>query len=273
MPMPPWARKRSIRYPASMRAGGELRHGGAYAGFWSGWDRSDSVRRRAVFGLHQATATELQARIEAERAGAPFVDLLRRRGPSAAGRSRRGNITRSPIGRAHDVAIRITGDSQVSRVHAELERVGEHWVVADEGLSRNGTYLNEARITGRRRLADRDVVRGRSDPDHVPRAGRGAESSTLLGDSTELAASITPRSAVCSWRSAARSAAARPTPPRPPTRRSPRSFSSPWRRSRPTSGAVPRVRHRGLPQQEKRQRLVALAFASGLVTERDLAGT
>ena len=120
-----------------------------------GW-LSDSVRP-AVFGPHQATATELQARIEAERAGAPFVVYFDgRRRQCAAGLARGRALA---IGRAHDVAIRISGDSQVSRVHAELERVGEHWVVADEGLSRNGTYLNEARITGRRRLADRDVVR------------------------------------------------------------------------------------------------------------------
>ena len=95
-----------------------------------------------MFGPHQATATELQARIEAERAGVPFViyfDAEGRQQLVALG----GGMTRVPIGRAPDVAIRITGDSQVSRVHAELETVGEHWLVADEGLSRNGTYLNE----------------------------------------------------------------------------------------------------------------------------------
>ena len=103
-----------------------------------------------------------------------------------------GEATRLPIGRAHDVAIRITGDSQVSRVHAELELVGEHWVVADEGLSRNGTYLNEARITGRRRLADRDVVRVGLTSIMFREPQALAESSTMLGDNAELAASITP---------------------------------------------------------------------------------
>ena len=58
-----------------------------------------------------------------------------------------GEITREPIGRAHDAAICLSWDSQVSRLHAELERVGDQWVVSDDGLSRNGTYVNGSRIT------------------------------------------------------------------------------------------------------------------------------
>ena len=53
----------------------------------------------------------------------------------------------------------IEGDEQVSRVHSELERVGGSWVISDDGLSRNGTWIGDSRISGRRRLADGDAIR------------------------------------------------------------------------------------------------------------------
>ena len=38
-------------------------------------------------------------------------------------------------------------DSEISRVHAALERIGDDWTVVDDGLSHNGTYLNGERVT------------------------------------------------------------------------------------------------------------------------------
>jgi hypothetical protein len=35
-----------------------------------------------------------------------------------------------------------------------LTEVGGHWVVTDDGLSRNGTFLNGDPVAGRRRLQD-----------------------------------------------------------------------------------------------------------------------
>jgi pSer/pThr/pTyr-binding forkhead associated (FHA) protein len=49
-------------------------------------------------------------------------------------------------------------DSEISRVHAALERIGEDWTVVDDGLSHNGTYLNGSRVTSRQRLKDGDVL-------------------------------------------------------------------------------------------------------------------
>jgi pSer/pThr/pTyr-binding forkhead associated (FHA) protein len=46
----------------------------------------------------------------------------------------------------------------VSRLHAELERIGSDWVVSDEGLSHNGTFVNNERLQGRRRLRGGDVL-------------------------------------------------------------------------------------------------------------------
>ena len=51
---------------------------------------------------------------------------------------------------------RLTWDSEVSRLHAQLEPVGPDWTVVDDGLSRNGTFVNGERVNGRRRLRDGD---------------------------------------------------------------------------------------------------------------------
>ena len=224
-----------------------------------------------MFGPHQATAAELKARIEAERAGAPFVVFF-----DDERQQRLVTLdTRHPrlaIGRAEDAAICVAWDSQVSRVHAELERVGEHWVVADEGLSRNGTYLNELRITGRRRLADQDVLRVGLTSMLFREPGARTEASTVLGDEAELAASITAAQrrvlvALC------RPFAGAPAFATPAT--NPQIAEELFLTVAAVKTHLRALFHtfdiEDLPQQEKRHRLVALAFASGLVTDRDLA--
>ena len=44
-------------------------------------------------------------------------------------------------------------------MHAELELRAGEWSVTDDGLSQNGTWVNELRLVGRRRLDDGDVLR------------------------------------------------------------------------------------------------------------------
>jgi pSer/pThr/pTyr-binding forkhead associated (FHA) protein len=56
-----------------------------------------------------------------------------------------------------DVAL--TWDPGVSRVHAELARLADDWTVVDDGLSRNGTFVNGERVEGRRRRFDGDILR------------------------------------------------------------------------------------------------------------------
>jgi pSer/pThr/pTyr-binding forkhead associated (FHA) protein len=65
---------------------------------------------------------------------------------------------RITIGRRPTNDIVLDWDTEISRVHAALDRLGEDWTVIDEGLSRNGSYLNGDRITGRARLRDGDVL-------------------------------------------------------------------------------------------------------------------
>jgi pSer/pThr/pTyr-binding forkhead associated (FHA) protein len=96
-------------------------------------------------------------RIEAERRGRPF--LVFRDGD----RGQRvvdldGLGERVSVGRAAGNDISLPWDTEVSRLHAELERTADEWTVSDDGLSRNGTYVNGQRVGGRHRLRDGDVI-------------------------------------------------------------------------------------------------------------------
>ena len=106
---------------------------------------------------HTATPAELQERLEAERAGVPF--LLWREPDGQRILSLDPTRTRVTVGRGPEVDIALEVDERVSRLHAEIERIGGEWTVSDDGLSRNGSFLNGDRIGGRRRLADGDELR------------------------------------------------------------------------------------------------------------------
>jgi hypothetical protein len=63
------------------------------------------------------------------------------------------------IGRRPTCDIALPWDDEVSRLHAELVQMGADWVVCDDGLSHNGTFVNGERVRGRRRLGSGDVVK------------------------------------------------------------------------------------------------------------------
>jgi pSer/pThr/pTyr-binding forkhead associated (FHA) protein len=67
-------------------------------------------------------------------------------------------LSRVTIGRRASCDVALPWDDQVSRVHAELVRMGDDWVVCDDGLSHNGTFVNGERVRGRRRLVAGDVL-------------------------------------------------------------------------------------------------------------------
>jgi DNA-binding CsgD family transcriptional regulator len=97
----------------------------------------------------------LKAVIEAERTGVPFLYWLDDHGEQhvlmlAADRAR---VT---VGRREQSDVALSWDLEVSRAHALLEPVGEEWTLVDDGLSRNGSFVNGSRIHGRQRLHDRD---------------------------------------------------------------------------------------------------------------------
>lgn len=102
--------------------------------------------------------SELLARVEAERAGRPF--LLYRDGdevqelfffePGSA------PVT---VGRRPPSDLLLDWDDQVSRVHARFELATDGWELVDDGISRNGTFVNGERLSGRCRLNDGDTLR------------------------------------------------------------------------------------------------------------------
>lgn len=100
-------------------------------------------------------AAELQAVNAAERRGDPFIA-----GRDAAGAQFLVELSpdawRLTVGRREDSDIPLPWDQEVSRAHALLERLGDQWTVVDEGLSRNGTFVNGTRVTGRHRLRHGD---------------------------------------------------------------------------------------------------------------------
>jgi pSer/pThr/pTyr-binding forkhead associated (FHA) protein len=218
---------------------------------------------------HAASPAELQDQLVAARAGTPF--LLYRDGD---GRQRivslegHGHLT---VGRDPNADISLSWDSQVSRLHAQLEPMGNQWTIADDGLSTNGSFLNGERVTGRRRLVDGDALRfGRTQVAFcAPELGRS--STTVVGDDLPVAEALSPAQrrvlvALC-----------RPYKGAP-------SFATPATNHEIAEELVLSVdaikthlrvlfqkfgvEH--LPQNQKRARLVERALMSGIVSERDL---
>ena len=95
-------------------------------------------------------AAELKELHAAERRGDPFLV-----GCDGEGRQLLyvlADDRRVLIGRNPDADISLSWDPEVSRVHAWLEQVGGQWTVVDDGLSRNGTFVEGSRVTGHHRL-------------------------------------------------------------------------------------------------------------------------
>jgi len=108
------------------------------------------------FPPHSLGPEQLGRLLDADREGEPFV----------AYRDETGDLLISPladadrltVGRGEHNGIALDWDPEVSRTHAQLELVGDEWTVVDDGLSRNGSFVNGERVAGRRRLADGDVL-------------------------------------------------------------------------------------------------------------------
>jgi hypothetical protein len=219
---------------------------------------------------HLATPAELRERLELEREGEPF--LVYRDEQGAQRLARLSGADRLSIGRDGACDVSIDWDLRVSGLHAELRRAGPTWLIVDDGLSRNGTFVNEERVVGRRRVSDLDQVR---------------VGGTLLVFRDPVAR---PRKST-----AAASAMDRPPPLSPAQHRVLVALCRPYSGqdafTRPatnqeiadelvlTVAAVKthlrilfqRFEVEDLPHNEKRARLMRLALESGAVTPADLA--
>jgi len=108
------------------------------------------------FVLGHSSPAEIAARLQAEREGTPHLILRDDSMTQVIVRLDSGR--RLTIGRGEGADLQVHWDADVSRTHAELERVGGIWTVSDDGLSRNGTFVNGERVGSRQRLRDRDVL-------------------------------------------------------------------------------------------------------------------
>jgi pSer/pThr/pTyr-binding forkhead associated (FHA) protein len=180
--------------------------------------------------------------------------------------ARPDGVKRVTVGRFPGADVCLPWDDEVSRVPAELERVGGEWTVADDGLSRNGTFVNGARVSGRVRLEGGDVLRFGST-----NVAFRAPAGDLRETAGEEAPSLTQaqRRVLVALCRPYRQGAAHAAPA------GNREIAAELVLS--IDGVKTQVRSlfelfqvEDLPQNRKRARLVELAFASGAISEDDL---
>ena len=107
---------------------------------------------------HSLSPSELKQMLLAERGGESFVAFRDAGGCLVIVRLDEQAETRT-VGRRPGLDVSLPSDGEVSGLHAELVCVGGEWMIVDDGISTNGTYVNDERITGRRRLRNGDRVR------------------------------------------------------------------------------------------------------------------
>ncbi|MFE3293333.1 FHA domain-containing protein [Rhodococcus sp. NPDC059234] len=98
---------------------------------------------------------------------------------------------RVTVGRSPASGLPLTTDEEVSRLHAVLECVDTHWTIVDDGLSRNGTFVNGDRIHGRRRLRHGDSIRIGATMLTYDEFGAATDEATMVAASTPNVRSLT----------------------------------------------------------------------------------
>jgi pSer/pThr/pTyr-binding forkhead associated (FHA) protein len=138
-----------------------------------------------------ASAADLKVQIEAERAGRPFLVFR-------DGADQQLIVAIEPgggelwVGRSESADVRLDWDEEVSALHAQIEVVRDECTLVDDGLSRNGSYVNEERVHGRRHLRDGDTVRFGRTAVRYRRPGDGGPEATAIATETPAAATVSP---------------------------------------------------------------------------------
>jgi FHA domain len=217
------------------------------------------------------TPAELKEIIMAERTGYAFLVWR----ASAAGPQRllllEPDRWRVTIGRDPAADVAIAWDAEVSRTHVLLERVGPGWTAVDDGLSRNGSFVNGSRVVGRCRLADHDRLRvGSTEITYRQSAVVAAESTAAVSAGVPvLPLSPTQRKVLIALSRPVHDGRA----PIPATNRevADEVFLTVDAVKSHLRVLYGRYGLSDLPQNEKRARLVATALASGVLDPREFS--
>jgi len=132
------------------------------------------------------SAAELKAQIEAERAGRPFLVFR-----DGAGEQAILPVEANAelwVGRGGSADVRLEWDEEVSGLHAQIEVVRDECTLVDDGLSRNGSFVNEERVHGRRHLRDGDSLRFGRTVVTYRRPGEDAPEATAVASEMPAAA-------------------------------------------------------------------------------------
>jgi DNA-binding CsgD family transcriptional regulator len=137
------------------------------------------------FPAHSLSPSEHAALLAAEREGGPFL----------AYRDAIGDLRVVPlpterrvrIGRTTDNDVVLDGDREVSRAHAQLEPAGGGWTLVDDGMSRNGSFVNGEKVIRHQRLHDHDMLRIGTTAILFRAPGSALEDSTVMAEQAPVA--------------------------------------------------------------------------------------
>jgi FHA domain len=217
--------------------------------------------------MAQQTPTELKEVIAAERTGHPFLVWRTDADEQRLLLLDQANW-RVTIGRDAGADVPLPWDAEVSRTHALLEQVGRGWMLVDDGLSRNGSFVNGTRVVGRRRLSDKDrLVVGATQITYRETSGSATQTASAID--TPASFSLTPMQrkvliALC--RPVHESASATPATNR---QISEEVFLTVDAVKAHLRVLFDRYGLSQLPQNEKRARLVATVLEAGVLVPRD----
>jgi hypothetical protein len=212
------------------------------------------------------SASEMKARVEAECDGRSF--LLYRDGHDRQQlfffEPRSSTAT---VGRQPPADLLLDWDEQVSRLHARFEFLDGAVELVDDGLSRNGTFVNGERLGGRRRLSDGDTLRFGTtaitfrSPERAAGEPAGVPAGVSLSTSQRrvLTALCRPYGG-----------SGEPASPASDQRIAEELFLSVGAVKTHMRILYAKLGVQELPQNETRVRLVERAFAADLISEQDL---
>jgi DNA-binding NarL/FixJ family response regulator len=182
------------------------------------------------------------------------------------------DVQRITIGRSSQADLTLSWDAEVSRLHAAVEYLGAQWTIIDDGLSRNGTFVNGERLVGRRRLAPGDRIRMGSSMVSFHDFGGVADDATRISSGsfpTLRSLTETQRSVLIALCRPYKNNAGFATPASN-QQIADELFLSVDAIKTHLRTLFSKFGVEDLPQNQKRVRLAGLAMQSGIIADRDL---